>query len=325
VSRVLITGGSGFIGTNLVQYHLDRGEEVLSIDVNPPQTAGHNRFWKRVDILQEEELRRIFEMYLPEYVYHLAARTDLDEKRSIEGYSANTVGVRNLIRSIKASGTVRRCIFTSTQLVCRVGYIPAGDSDYAPNTLYGESKVIMEKMVKEHDGGGSSWCIIRPTTVWGPWCSPHYRRFLGLIGRGKYFHIGPMDRNKSYGYVENFCHQIRAVMYAAPLAVNGQTFYVADYEPTSLREWAEAISREMEAPAIRTFPLYFATVAAYIGDVAGVLGFRNLPFNSFRLRNIMTEYIFDLSKLRNIAPQLPYTMVDGVRHTVEWYKYFMHR
>ncbi len=41
MARVLITGGAGFIGTNLVQLYLDKGDEVLSLDLEPPRDAAH--------------------------------------------------------------------------------------------------------------------------------------------------------------------------------------------------------------------------------------------------------------------------------------------
>lgn len=320
MNGILITGGSGFIGTNLVQYYLDRGETVLNLDIRPPRNPAHASYWKPVDILDKNLLREALRSFCPKYLVHLAARTDLDEKKNLKGYEANIEGVSNLVLAVRAYGSIERCIYTSSQLVCQIGYIPSAETDYAPNTLYGQSKVLTEKIIRENEGGGAAWSIIRPTTVWGPWCNPHYQRFLSLIERGLYFHAGSRDLHKSFGYVGNLCYQIDSLMHADTELVNHQTFYVADYETTSLREWAEALGRELKAPRIRTFPLFVAKTAAYIGDVAGMAGFGNFPFNSFRLKNILTEYIFDLRKLWNIVPHLPYTLTDGVRNTVEWYR-----
>jgi hypothetical protein len=48
------------------------------------------------------------------------------------------------------------------------------------------------------------------------------------------------------------------------------------------------------------------------------LGLRSFPFNSFRLNNILTEYRFDLSKMRRVCRELPYTLDEGVAATVDW-------
>src|SRR5438067_6624986 len=103
----------------------------------------------------------------PEAVVHLAARTDLDQKRDLAGYAANIEGVGNLVAALRGTPSVRRAIYTSSQLVCKVGYVPMSDDDYRPNTKYGESKVWTEKIVRREDGGGVEWCLVRPTTVWG--------------------------------------------------------------------------------------------------------------------------------------------------------------
>ena len=66
----------------------------------------------------------------------------MDDKAGIQGYAANIQGVENLVAAIRQTPSLSLCIFTSTQLVCRVGYVPKDDQDYQPNTLYGESKVL---------------------------------------------------------------------------------------------------------------------------------------------------------------------------------------
>ena len=50
--RVLITGGLGFIGTNLVQYYLDKGDKVLNVDIKPSRNTAYTKYWQHVDILE---------------------------------------------------------------------------------------------------------------------------------------------------------------------------------------------------------------------------------------------------------------------------------
>ncbi len=316
--RVLITGGSGFIGTNLIQYCLARGDHVQNIDIRPPRNPLQKQHWKAVNILHLEQLEATFRDFSPDWVFHLAARTDLNEKADIAGYAANIDGVRNLLHAVGSARTVKRCIYASSQLVCRVGYTPRSETDYRPNTLYGRSKVFTETIVRENDGGGVEWCIVRPTTVWGPWCSPHYRSFFDLIRKGRYFHIGSRDLYKSFSYVGNFCHQVGSLMTAASEEIHGKTLYVADYIPTSLRQWAEAFQREFGSPKIRSYPVFLARIAAGIGDAIALSGFSNFPFTSFRLNNMLTEYVFDMPELQRIVPQLPYAMNRAVKETANW-------
>ncbi|HZW35565.1 MAG: NAD-dependent epimerase/dehydratase family protein [Deltaproteobacteria bacterium] len=316
--RILITGGSGFVGTNLMQQCLDRGRPVLSLDPLPPRNSRHREHWRKADLLDESSLAEAIREFRPRFVIHLAARTDLEEKERISGYAANTDGVASLLGAIGRCGTVERVIFASSQLVCRIGYVPRSDSDYAPNTLYGESKVLGEKIVRERDGAGVEWCIVRPTTVWGPWCNPPQRKFLELIRKGRYFHVGSGKLRKSYGYVGNICHQLVALMEADKSRILRKTLYLADYEPISLRDWADAFQRELGAPKIATCPLPLAKAAAILGDVIQGMGVKDFPFTSFRLGNILAEYVFDLSGTREIVPGLPFSMEEGVKETVRW-------
>ncbi|WP_171257638.1 NAD(P)-dependent oxidoreductase, partial [Acinetobacter baumannii] len=84
------------------------------------------------------------------------------------------------VEAIRRTPSVRRVIWTSAQLVCRVGYVPTSDTDYKADTLYGKSKVRTEEIVRSSDGAGREWCLARPTTVWGPGMSTHYQRFLHM-------------------------------------------------------------------------------------------------------------------------------------------------
>ncbi|MBB3648329.1 nucleoside-diphosphate-sugar epimerase [Rhizobium sp. BK619] len=316
--KVIVTGSSGFIGRSLVRYLLLRDYDVIALDKsvdNPPEfEAGH-----QCNLLDRERLIHLFTDIRPDAVIHLAARTDLDEKVNIEGYDVNINGVRNLIDAVKAAGTVDRVLFTSSQLVCKVGYIPRCEEDYRPNTLYGESKVRGEQIVRNSDLHGITWCILRPTTIWGEGMSPHYQRLLHALKRGRYFHVGRAPLFKSYGYVGNAIYQYGKFLEAASEQIDGRTFYIADYAPLSLREWTTLLAGTLGGGRIITLPKSVSTLIAKVGDGLNALGIKRFPFNSFRLNNILTEYQFDMSETKKICGPLPFSMQDGVKRTAGWF------
>jgi nucleoside-diphosphate-sugar epimerase len=318
VRRVLVTGTSGFIGRHLADFLYAKGYSVLGLDRRPLTNYGHG--WRDAicDLLDESSLREEFRRFSPEIVLHLAARTDLDETREISGYSSNIQGVVNLIGAIRETPTVQRALCTSSQLVCRIGYVPSGDEDYCPSTLYGESKVETEKIWRQSEGGGVEWAIVRPTTIWGPYMNPHYLRFFTMIRDGRYFHVSGGPRRKSYGFVGNAVRQYEALVRASTHQFVGRVFYIADYEPIAIEEWADAFGEEFGAPTIRTMPVWLMRVAAMCGDVVNALGFRDFPFNSFRLGNVVTEYQIDMSVTRAVCGEVPYSMRQGVAETAAW-------
>jgi nucleoside-diphosphate-sugar epimerase len=315
--RVLVTGSAGFIGRHVVRDLSDRGFEVTALDrvVETDPIAGVA--YMTVDLLKRESLMSAVTGSRAHAVVHLAARTDL-EGRTLADYSANIEGVSNLVEAIRATPTIRRAIYTSSQLVCRVGYVPSGDEDYSPDTLYGESKVRSETIVRASNGGDVEWCLVRPTTVWGPGMGPHYQRFFRMIAAGRYVHIGRGPLYKSYGYVGNIAHLYRMLLTVPAATIVGRTIYLADYEPLSLRDWADEFQRQLGAPPIRRVPAPLARAVAALGDAVNRLGWRRFPYNSFRLRNVLTEYVFDLVPTADICGPLPFSTQDGIIATVSW-------
>src|SRR5687768_16054426 len=128
--KVLVTGSSGFIGSHVVATLAAAGNEVIALDRAEPASKP-GRFFI-CDILDFESLRKVFDETRPEAVVHLAARADLAPGATVEDYETNTRGVQNVLTAVAGTPTIRRAIYTSTQLVCVAGHKPRGDEDYNP-------------------------------------------------------------------------------------------------------------------------------------------------------------------------------------------------
>jgi GlcNAc-P-P-Und epimerase len=320
--RVIVTGGSGFIGTNLVDMFVGKGWEVLNIDIAEPRNRKHLNLWERVDLLDRKAMISVFRAYKPDVVLHMAARTDLYEKRNIDGYIANIDGVTNVIEAVRQAGSVERTVFASTRLISEIGYAPKSEMDYKPSTLYGESKVLGEILVRRAGQSFGPWAIVRPTSIWGPWFDVPYKKFFQLIGNNRYMHPGRRNPRKSFGYVGNTVHQLEKILEAPIESVNGKTLYLSDYPPIHLRQWADQIQEALGAKPIRTVPLSLLKIAAAMGDAARIVGWREPPLTRFRLNNMITEMVYDTSALESIAGPLPYSAEQGVAVTANWLRNF---
>lgn len=324
MKKVLVTGGSGFVGTNVIESFLAAGHEVLNIDIKEPQNNEHNKVFKRVNILDLEFLVKIFKDFAPTHVVHLAACADLHKKPDLEGYSANTKGVENMIHAISRQPSVEKSIFASTKLVCPTDYTPKSEDDYCPNTLYGKSKVVGEKIVKNSTTMQCDWCIVRPTSIWGPWSIlPHipYGKFFQMIGRGLYFHPGRANPPKSFGYVGNVVFQIEKLLDAPSEQIHQKLFYVSDYEVYTIKDWADLISMKLRNKKVRSIPEPIVHLLAWAGDLMKLCGIKEPPFSSFRLNNMRGDTTgIPLEPIKQVTGPLPYSMEQGVEETILWFK-----
>jgi nucleoside-diphosphate-sugar epimerase len=312
--RILITGASGFIGSNLLQYYIEKGNTVINIDNKVPQNKKHNKYWENVDITNLKDLEQVIFDFDPEYVIHLAARTDLEGK-NIEDYSANVEGVRNLVNILKSLNALKRVVFASSQLVC-YGRMPLNDYDYNPDNLYGESKVIGEKIVSEDNNIKFEYAFVRPTSIWGPWFGIPYRNFFDMVINKRYFHIGNISCTKTYGYIDNTIYQIDQILESPSCKINRKVFYLGDYKPYSIEEWANEIAELLNSKVLRV-PYVIIYLLAKFGDILKLFNM-NFPMSTFRLKNMTTNNIIDMSKTISIAPNLPVKRIIGIKKTLEW-------
>jgi len=316
--KVLVTGGSGFIGTNVCQHLLQAGVPTLNLDSAKPRNPAHGAIWKQVDIREAAPLRDALCAFAPDVVLHLGARTDLDGK-TLADYGANTQGVENMVDAALACSSVRRVVFASSRLVCRIGYVPMGDTDYCPTTPYGESKVAGEKIVCTRAAKAPwEWVQVRPTSIWGPWFGVPYKLFFEAVVRGRYVHPRGVNILKSFGFVGNTVHQLMALIDAPAAQIDRKTIYLADYPPIQVGRMAELIRAEVGIARGREVPLGVLKLLAHVGDLGKALGWKQPPLTSFRLANLVTPMVYDLAPLQAIAGPLPYDMAAGVKQTVAW-------
>jgi nucleoside-diphosphate-sugar epimerase len=317
-ARVLVTGGSGFIGTNLVAHlHALGTVDVRSIDRRPPRVPEQRPLWTCVDVLDSDSVRVAFESFAPTAICHLAARTDLDGV-SVDDYAINTTGVANVIAAARAAPTVDRVLFISTQLVCTPGHIPSNDREYSPPNAYGASKVVGENLVREQAADAFTWTILRPTSIWGPWSPARDRAFFRSIRRGLYFHPKGRHIRKSFGYVGNVVWQLARLLELPATAVHRRMLYLADYEAYDILEWARIIQREFGAPQIRQVPVPVLRVIATAGDGLKRIGLHDPPLTSYRLRNLTTDSVFPMESLHALCGDVPDDLVSATRRAVAW-------
>jgi GlcNAc-P-P-Und epimerase len=312
--RVLVTGGSGFIGTNLLLRLASEPAIVLNVDLKPPPVEALRASWCCCDITDDAATRRAIVDFAPQYVLHLAGRTDVVGK-TLADYAANTVGSRNVVEGCHACGSVERFILTSSQFVCGPGPLPASDVDFRPHTIYGESKVVAERELRALDPG-FVWSIIRPTNVWGAFHPRYPQEFWRVLRRGLYLHPAGPQVIRSYAYVGNVIEQALALLGAPPECVNRRVFYVGD-PPDELIKWVDAFALALTGRRVRKVPIAVLKTIALMGDFMEAMTGR-APLTSSRLRSMTEDYITPMEPTFTLLGTPRFSVDEGIVATMTW-------
>lgn len=316
--RAFITGGSGFIGTNLVAELVDNGYEVLNFDKQPPLDPEQRPSWVEGNILDRDVLESALAEYQPHFLVHLAARVDTDGTR-LEDYRDNTEGTANVLTAAGTTAGLVRSVITSSQFVCRPGYFPQHDEDYSPHTAYGESKVVTERLTRAATLP-SEWTIIRPTTIWGPWLLRHRRQFFRVMKAGLYMHPGSRPVVRSWGYVGNVTYQIRRILEAPSERVDRRMYYLGD-APRDILDWVNGFSRRIAGRDVRIVPRAAVRGLGVIGDVAGWMKV-SFPITSARYASMTQDYLTPMEPTFELVGDSPYTLESGIEATLAWLEAF---
>jgi len=316
--RVLVTGGCGFIGINLVQELLRHGANVTVLDLPDSDWSRIPKKVKRIsaDIMNRADLKGYTDGI--EVIYHLAARTDIDGK-SLDAYEVNYEGTKNLIKEADG-GSVKRFVFYSTQLVVglfnETRFIDETEP-YRTKTHYGLSKIEGEKVViAECKKQGFEYTIIRPTSVYGPWGEAPYKAFFQAIKARRYFHIGKANNLVSWVYVKNLVDM--TILTSTSKHSANEIYFGNDFHPYTMREIVNTVAGYYKVQ-ISTIPNIVITPIAYILGIGKAVGL-NVPIYPFRLKNIKANYCYDIQKSVLAGYRPRYELGDGIQETLDWYE-----
>lgn len=315
--RLLITGGSGFIGTNLIDRAIADGHTICDLSMSPPLNPELIPNWIQSDIMNSNLLCEQVAGFAPDAIIHLAARAECDENTTVEaGYAVNTVGTANVLQAVRQCSSVQRLVITSTQYVCGPGRLPTHDEDYFPHTVYGASKVETERLTRQADLS-CTWTIVRPTNIWGPWHQRYQREFWRIAARGLYVHPGRSPIVRCYGYVGNVVDQMLTILKSPAPVVDRKTFYVGD-PPSDIYNWANAFCLALSGRSAPRIPRALLRTIAYGGDAISTITGRPFYLTSSRFENMITDYLTPMDSTYATLGPPRFSLEEGVEATVAW-------
>ncbi|MBU3749090.1 MAG: NAD(P)-dependent oxidoreductase [Mycobacterium sp.] len=314
--RVLVTGGSGFIGRSVCRHLADAGADVLNFDVKPWPGPDIGPRTVIGDIEDANAMSDACRTHDPTIFIHLAAFASVTAT-SRDDFSSIWNGTRVAAEAFADASRPRRLVNISTQLVIRPGIQPEHLRDYDPYTPYGAAKAEAEIFLHEHPRPYEV-AHVRPTNIWGQHHPSYATSVMRYIQKGWYLHpVAGKPVMRTYGYVDNCAKQIISVAFSERLSDN-DILYGGDQTMDSA-DFLDALSMELRGAPVRRLPVGLLRRAGAAGSFLQRLGLP-APLDRERVMRMSTDYVVPLDPTQEVMA-FPVTPFDlGMRRTADWYR-----
>jgi dihydroflavonol-4-reductase len=319
VMKVLVTGGTGFLGSHLVDRLLrDRETEVYALVRNPGKAR-----WIPDSPNLHILVGNLFDVpRLPpglSTVFHLAGLTKTFKPSAY--YTVNQAGTASLFRALGALAEAPRVIHASSLAAGgpSVDGRPRREADPpSPVSPYGLSKLEAEREASKH-GGRFPLVILRLGAVYGP-RDEDFLAYFRWVQRGLLPLFGRTPRPLSLCYVQD---AVTALLVAAEAArAPGETFNVASPVPATWREIGETAARLLGRKAIPVrIPLWAIFAVCACAEGISRLSRRATPLNFSKYQDARPEsWVADVDKARQLLGFEARTpLSEGLSETLDWY------
>jgi nucleoside-diphosphate-sugar epimerase len=314
-ARVLVTGGAGFLGINLVRALLARGWDVTSLDVAPfdyPDAKDRIRV-VRGDIRDRVACDRAVEG--ASFVVHTAAALPLYSREDI--LSTDVDGTRNVYDAALAAGVKRAVHVSSTAVYGIPDHHPLLETDRLHGVgPYGEAKVEAERVCAGYRARGMCVPILRPKSFIGPERLGVFALFYDWAKDGRGFPMIGSGKNRYQLLdVEDLCDAILLCL-TLPASVADDVFNIGAKEFATMREdWQAVLDRAGFGKRIVPFP-----AAPVIGALRVLEALRLSPLYKWVYETACEDSFVSIDKAERVLGFRPrFSNQDALLRNFEWY------
>jgi nucleoside-diphosphate-sugar epimerase len=315
--KILVTGGSGFIGTKLISDLLAAGNSVIIYDKQ--RSAKFPDLCIQADIRDRQKLSDSLQDV--DAVYHLAAEHRDDVQPVSLYHDVNVGGAENLLYAMDKQG-IKTLIYTSTAAVYGLGSGACHEeSPISPFNEYGKSKYEAEMLFSQWAGKDDSkfLSIVRPTVVFGEENRGNFYNLLNQIAAGRFVMIGQGQNKKSMAYVGNIS-QFLAQLLIHTSESGCHVYNYADKPDLTMKDLIDTVFTALgkEHRNILRLPYSIGLFGGYVFDFFARITGRSFPISSIRIKKFCADTVMDAEKVKQVGFSAPYSLTEAISKTIQF-------
>ncbi len=310
--NILLTGGSGFIGSHLATALHAAGHVLHNFDLRPAADfPGQDQHGDVRDVAALS--RAVIGMDL---VIHLAAEHADDVTPESRYADTNVRGAQHLVQAIENAAVSRVLLFSSASVY------GLGDTTeqapLSPHTPYGHSKVAAEQLLSNWQSKAPSeraLRILRPCVVYGPGHHGNMRRLIDAVDRPHLVLVGSGRNTKSICYVGNL---VAATLFDLAMRPGLHIHNVADTPDLDMHSLTRLIRTELgrDPDAAWRVPMTPALAFGHVCDLIARVGGPRLELSAARVRKFCSSTSLTATNLLAAGYRAPFDHVTGIRATL---------
>lgn len=318
--KAFVTGGTGFIGSHLVDALLDDdnySEIRCLIRNNPKWLKGKNIIPVKGDLDDIPTLKKAIRDV--DVVFHIAGRVMAPSYDKLK--HANVDATENLLRVAQQEGRPKVVVLSSLAAAGPSQDRPKSEGDsLEPVSMYGRSKQEMEERIREIADKRTSITVLRPPAVYGPREDQIYsffkmidKRICPIIGDGEHPKVSMI-------YVGDV---VQATLKAAGQTEAGiHSYFISD---DKLHTWSEICGTATKVFGKKALPIYVKPkwvqrIAGTVEKAASFFGIYPV-FNREKAKEMVLEWTCSTDKAKKELGYEPqYTLEEGISRTIHWYQ-----
>jgi nucleoside-diphosphate-sugar epimerase len=337
--NILVTGGSGFLGSAVVRELLDPAPVLNAIsvrifDIRPPAGTADSRIsYVRGNICNVAEISEACKGI--DLVIHTAAIVDWGTHPEQEVYDVNVTGTENVIRACYEQN-VKYLVFTSSLDAIYTGKPMVNVDESAPfpeshPNMYCRSKELAERAVSAANSAALQTVIIRPSDIYGEGDPYHIGSLVNMAKGGFYVRLGNGKAKSQHVYVGNVAHAHLlaggAIMNGTPQAA-GRAYLITDGPGSNFFHFFDRI---VEGIGFRIWPKNFwiprgaafaiATFSELLALIARPVKKYNPRFSRFAVIYTCTDFTFTSENAKKDFGFIPkYNEEESLERTIAFFR-----